>query len=169
MAKSSAASPCNGSALSGTFKKIPGSAGAGNVSYRLALLNTSQSTCFVTGIPQGRLLDKQGKALPTRIAAARPGVATAAKIELAPGSAATADARFSPDVPGTGEQHSGPCEKTAYWFAVIPALGHGNVRAPISPPTPVCEKGSLSFSLLNAFPSLGDWAMARFAPRSGPR
>jgi uncharacterized protein YecT (DUF1311 family) len=150
MAKSSSAPPCSGQALSGTFKAIPGSAGAGSISYRLTLVNRSQSSCYVTGIPMVVLLDKQGKALPTHARVATPGVALAAKIELAAGSAATADARFSPDVPGAGEQHPGPCEKTAYWLSVTPTSGQGSLRAPISPPTPVCEKGSLSFSLLKA-------------------
>ena len=149
-ATSSAAAACNGSALSGTFTRVPGSEGAGNVVYRLTLLNRSQSTCFVTGIPRLVLLDKNGKALPTAVVPASPGTGTAAKIELAPGSAATADARFSPDVPGPGEQHRGACEKTAYWLTVSPAPGHGSLRASISPPTPVCEKGGMSFSLLRA-------------------
>jgi uncharacterized protein YecT (DUF1311 family) len=150
LAKSSAAAPCNASALSGTFTRIVGSEGAGSVSYRLTLLNTSRSTCFVTGIPKLVLRDKQGKALPTTVGPASPGTATAAKIELAPGSAATADARLSPDVPGPGEQHPGACEKTSYWLTVSPAPGHGSLRAPISPPTPVCVKGGMSFSLLRA-------------------
>ncbi len=147
--------PCSASALSGTFKVIPGSAGAGNISYRLTLVNTSRSTCFVTGIPTLVLLDRKGKALPTAVRPAARGVGTAAMIQLAPGSAATADARFSPDVPGAGEQHPGACEKTAYWLRVSPAPGRGSLRAPISPPTPVCEKGTLTFSLLRAAPATG--------------
>jgi uncharacterized protein YecT (DUF1311 family) len=150
LAKSSAVAPCNASQLSGTFTHIPGSDGAGNTSYRLTLANRSSSTCFVTGIPRLVLLDKQGKPLPTSVRPATPGVATSAKITLAPGSAAIADARFSPDVPGSGEQHPGACEKTAYWLNVSPAPGTGSLRAPISPPTPVCEKGGMSFSLLKA-------------------
>ncbi len=153
LASSSASSACNGSQLSGSFKVIPGSPAAGSISYRLTLLNKSRSTCFVTGIPAVVLLDKQGKALPTSVRPARPGIATSAKVDLTPGSAAIADARFSPDVPGVGEGHPGPCEKTAYWLAVSPAPGGGSVRAPISPPTPVCEKGRLSFSLLTAAPA----------------
>jgi uncharacterized protein YecT (DUF1311 family) len=150
LASSSAAGPCAASGLAGTFTVIPGSQGAGNVSYRLTLVNTSGSSCFVTGIPVVVLLDKQGKPLPTSVHPATPGVATSAKINLAPGAAAVADARFSPDVPGPGEQHPGACEKTAYWLKVSPRPGAGSLRAPISPPTPVCEKGSLSFSLLRA-------------------
>jgi len=153
LAKSSAAAPCDASQLSGTFKHLPGSEGAGSVSYRLTLLNAARSACFVTGIPGLVLLDKQGKALPTHVHAASPGTATAAKVELAPGSAATADARFSPDVPGPGEQHSGPCEKTAYSLTVSPTPGRGSLRAPISPPTAVCEKGGMSLSLLRAAPT----------------
>jgi uncharacterized protein YecT (DUF1311 family) len=148
LARSSASSPCNGSQLSGTFTAVPGSAGAGSISYRLTLVNRSQSTCFVTGIPRVVLLDVNGRALPTSVRPAAPGVATSAKIDLAPGSAATADARFSPDVPGPGEQHPGACEKTAYWLAVRPAPGPGKLSVPVSPPTPVCEQGRMSFSLL---------------------
>jgi uncharacterized protein YecT (DUF1311 family) len=148
LARSSAASPCNGSQLGGTFTRIPGSEGAGSVSYRLTLVNRSQTTCFVTGIPGLVLLDVNGKALPTSVRPASPGVATSAKIGLAPGSAATADARFSPDVPGPGEQHPGACERTAFWLSVSPAPGRGKLSVPISPPTPVCEKGRMSLSLL---------------------
>jgi hypothetical protein len=111
LARSSAASPCNAAALSGTFREIPNSAGAGNITYRLTLTNMSHASCFVTGIPSGTLLDKQGKALPTHAYALSPGTALAAKIELAPGASATAESRFSPDVPGDGEQHPGLCER----------------------------------------------------------
>jgi uncharacterized protein YecT (DUF1311 family) len=147
-AGSSALTPCNASQLVGTFTRVPGSAAAGSVSYRLALVNRSRSGCFVTGIPGLVLLDAGGRALPTSVRPASPGVATSAKIGLAPGAAATADARFSPDVPGPGEQHPGACERTAYVLAVSPTPGRGRLSVSVSPPTPVCEKGHLSLSLL---------------------
>jgi hypothetical protein len=97
-----AAPACTGSSLGGTFAGIPGSAGAGQISYRLTVTNTSNAACFVSGMPQLQLLDAQGAALPTSVTAAQPGQASAAKIVLQPSASATSDARFSPDVPGVG-------------------------------------------------------------------
>ena len=68
---------------------------------------------------------------------------------LQSGAAAKADARFSPDVPGTGEQHTGPCEPKAYVLRVT-APGGGTVAAPINPPTAVCERGGLSFTVFES-------------------
>ena len=107
--------PCKASQLTGTFKFIPGSPGAGSISYRLRLANTSGPTCFVSGLVGLRLLSKTGKPLPTKVTPVfQPGL-TAVKVTLRHGKAAKADARFSPDIPGPGEPHSGaPCEPKAY-------------------------------------------------------
>ena len=146
-----AATPaCTGSSLAGTFAGIPGSAGAGNISYRLTVTNSSNSACFVSGIPQLQLLDAQGGALPTSVTAAQPGRATAAKIVLQPSASATSDARFSPDVPGVGEGQAGqPCEPVAHQLQVT-ATGGGAFVVPITPPTSVCEHGSLRMTLYTA-------------------
>ena len=136
------AAPCLASALTGSFTVIPGSAGAGQISYRLRLTNQGDAPCFVSGIPQLQLLDAQGAKLPTNVSPAHPGTATAARVDLQPGDAATSDARFSPDVPGGTEQTDGPCERKAYTLRVT--VGAGSVDAPVTPPTPVCERGSLS-------------------------
>jgi hypothetical protein len=136
---------CTGSHLTGTFSVVRGSAGAGNISYRLALKNASSSTCTVTGLPQGRLLSKAGKPLPTHVQAAMPGALTAILVRLAPGRTACAEARFSPDVPGVGEPVAGRrCEPTAYWFRDA-APGGGTTKVKVAPPTPVCEHGRLLF------------------------
>jgi hypothetical protein len=149
-ASSPAAAPaCTGGDLGGSFAVIPGSAGAGQVSYRLTLTNTSGNSCFVSGIPEVKLLDAQGNGLPTSVSAAQPGQATAAKVVLAPGGSAQADARFSPDVPGPGEQQPGQCEPTAHRLQVT-ADGGGTVVVAVTPPTPVCEHGALSMSVLSA-------------------
>jgi len=161
-ASPAAAGPCAGSDLTGSFDVIPGSAGAGNISYRLSLVNASPRRCFVSGIPQVRLLGKAGQPLPTAVSPARPGVATAAKVELAPGASAVADARFSPDVPGVGEGGTGQCEPTAYSLRVT-APGGGSLKAKVTPPTPVCEHGALSFSLLRAGPAVSYAACLRRA------
>ena len=143
-----AAGPCSGADLGGRFTVVRGSAGAGQITYALRLTNTSHSACWVSGIPRLRLLGAKGGALPTAVSAARPGEATAAKIVLAPGRSARADARFSPDVPGPGEQTPGACEPTAHRLRVT--IGGRSVVVPVSPPTPVCEHGALSMSLLRA-------------------
>ncbi len=141
--------PCTGKDLRGTFKAVPGSQGAGNIVYALRLTNASARACTVTGIPQVQLLDAQGQKLPTAAVAAHPGELTAVLVTLAPGQAATLNARFSPDVPGKGEQHMGRCEPIASKLRVTPS-GGGSLIAAITPPTSVCEHGGMTLSVLTA-------------------
>lgn len=145
----SAASACTGTQLSATFDLVPGSGGAGQVAYALTLKNTSQTGCWVSGLPQVELLGSSGNPLPTRVSPAQPGTATAAKIDLKPGATASARAQFSPDVSGQGDATSGPCQPTAHTLRVT-ADGGGTVDAPVAPPTSVCERGTLNFDLLAA-------------------
>jgi Protein of unknown function (DUF4232) len=138
---------CTGAQLSGKFAYEPGSAGAGNVVYRLTMTNRSSHLCAVTGLPAVRLLGRTGNPLPTSVKAVfRPGL-TAVLVRLAPGGSAKATARFSPDVPGPGEPVSGrQCEPTSYWLRVT-ARGGGTTKAPVKPPTPVCEHGTLQMTV----------------------
>ncbi|HEV8462903.1 MAG TPA: DUF4232 domain-containing protein [Gaiellaceae bacterium] len=138
-AGSTTSSRCRGIQLAGAFTAIPGSAGAGNIVYRLALQNLSSSSCTLTGLPQGVLLGKTGTRLPTHIRTAFPG-RMPVLVRLAPGRFAYANARFSPDVPGTGDHTTGQCEPRAYWLQVE------GINVKIAPATPVCERGTLSFS-----------------------
>jgi hypothetical protein len=143
-----ASAPCTGSTLSGTFKVIPGSPGAGNIVYRLKVKDVGTAPCFVTGVPGVTLLDATGHKLPTKATfVGRPGMLTAVMVPLSPGSGpATLTARFSPDVPGPGEPVTGKqCEPTAYKLRLSPS-GGGSVVVPISPPTPVCEHGGLQLT-----------------------
>ena len=144
-APAQAAAPCAADVLSGTFSVIPGSPGAGGISYRLRLVNSSSESCTVSGIPAMLLLDEQGAKLPTNVSPAIPGQA-AARVVLAPGAAATAEARFSPDIPAGSEPTDAPCEPRA--FTLVVTIGGGSVVAPVRPPTPVCERGTLNFSNL---------------------
>jgi hypothetical protein len=139
------AADCAGNQLAGRFTVVFGSAGAGNITYKLMLKNTSSRPCTVTGLPVGRLLGKTKKQLSTHIRAAHPGRLTAILVTLAPGGSAYATARFSPDVSGTGEQVVGPCEPKAHWFRVR-ASGGGTTTVKVTPPTSVCEHGTMSFS-----------------------
>ena len=135
---------CAGSQLAGSFAAVPGSAGAGNITYALRLKNASQTPCSVTGLPQGQLLGRHGGKLPTHIRAAFPGALTAILVTLQPGQSTRATARFSPDVPGTGDHAPGPCEPTAYSLRVAGQGGATTVK--VRPPTPVCERGRMFFS-----------------------
>lgn len=146
-----AAPACTGSEVRATFAAIPGSAGAGNIVYRLVVTNTSRSPCFVSGLPQAQLLDANDVRLPTHVSAAQPGEPTSARIVLEQARSASADARFSPDVPGPGEpaNGTGSCELSAATLRIT-ALGGGDVDAPVRPRTPVCEHGALRFSAFTA-------------------
>jgi hypothetical protein len=133
-------SRCSGIQLGGTFAGVPNSAGAGNIVYRLALQNLSSSTCVLTGLPQGGvLLGKTATRLPTHIRNGFPGRA-ALFVRLAPGKVAYANARFSPDVAGTGDNTAGQCEPKAYWLQLE------GINVKVAPATPVCERGTLNFS-----------------------
>ena len=135
---------CTGAQLKATFKVVPGSAGAGNIVYRLVVTNKSTTACTVTGLPRVTLLTKLGKVNPTHVRAAFPQALTAVLVTLAPGKSAQATARFSPDVNGVGDHTPGRCQPLSYWLRVT-APGGGTTKAAITPATSVCERGSLQF------------------------
>ena len=97
----------------------------------------------------GQLVD--GGALPTSTSAEPPAPANPAKVSLQHGESAGAEARFSPDVNGTGDNAPGQCQPTATVLRVT-APGGGTLDAPIQPPTPVCERGSLHFRVFASAP-----------------
>jgi hypothetical protein len=134
---------CTAHELSGMFDVVHGSAGAGQITYRLSLKNTGSSACSVSGVPQVLLIGTSGAALPTS-PSAEPGQGPGTTVVLQPGDSAAADARFSPDVPGQGDKQPGQCQPTATVIRVT-APGGGTLDAPVQPPTPVCERGSLHF------------------------
>jgi len=129
---------------------IPGSAGAGNIVYSLRMRLVSGRTCFVYGVPRLQLLDRLRRPLPTKVTrAVRPGL-MALRVLLRPGHGTRASARFSPDIPGPGEPQAGAqCERRSYYVRVTPPPGGGTFLAPVRPPTPVCEHGSLSVSVMS--------------------
>ena len=148
-AAASAASPCTSAQVSASMTVVRGSAGAGNIVYRLRLRNVSAVACVVAGRPALRLRDSYGHGLPTHVAATPPG-SIGALITLAPGASAGATLRFSPDVPGKGEQTTGACEPVAHSVRVtLASPGHGSLSGPIKPATSVCEHGGMSESNLS--------------------
>jgi hypothetical protein len=142
------ASACTGDAMTGSFAVIPNSEGAGNIGYQLHVTNASPVACFVSGLPNAQLLSSAGHDLPTNVVAAQAGQATAARIILQPGTSASADARFSPDIPGGSEPSDAPCEPKSFTLRL--AFGGAPLDVAITPPTPVCEHGTLQFSLFTA-------------------
>ena len=146
-----ASAPCAAGSLQGTFDVVPGSPGAGQISYTLTLTNTGATPCYVLGIPQVQLLGTTGTALPTAPSAEPPAPANPPKISLQHGKSANSEARFSPDVNGTGDNTGGQCQPTATVLRVT-APGGGTLDAPIQPPTPVCERGSLHFRVFTSAP-----------------
>jgi hypothetical protein len=142
------AAACVGSQLSGSFIVVAGSQGAGQISYVLKLTNISQDSCFVSGLPDAQLLTAKTAPLPTNVVAA--GSSSGPKVVVAPGTSAVADARFSPSVPGQGDSQSGNCQPRAAKLGVSPDGGGATVYAPITPPTSVCERGTLNFNVYSA-------------------
>lgn len=139
---------CTLSSFKGTFKVVPGSAGAGSIVYKLRVVNNSGSACAFSTAPALRLLDKHGHALPTHAKFPASQVAT---ISIAPGKAAIATARFSPDMPSGGEPQSGPCEKRAFKLRI--RTGPTNaVTIPVKPATKVCGRGSMVFKAIHQGP-----------------
>jgi hypothetical protein len=136
---------CAGNQLKGTFAVVPNSEGAGNIVYKLTLKNRSNAPCTVTGLPQGQLLGRKHNPLPTHVRAANPGALTAVLVTLLPGKSTFATARFSPDVNGTGDSMSRRCQPLSFWFRVR-GQGGGVTIVPVTPPTSVCERGTLSFT-----------------------
>jgi hypothetical protein len=135
---------CGTSRLSGSFRVVPGSAGAGHIVYTLRLRNNAHRACRLLGIPRLTLLDRRGRALPTRVEPFVAGALTA-PLTVRPGHLAVSDARFSPDIPSGGEPTGGPCERTAHRLLLRPRGVHGTLAVSIRPPTPVCERGTLTF------------------------
>jgi hypothetical protein len=135
--------------LTGTFSVVPGSAAAGTVDYRLRVRNSSAPECGVTGVPGPSLLDARGRVLETRARFAGPRSSpTAVLVPLGPGRGAALTARLSSGVPGEPPSVAG-CERQAAGLRVLPS-GGGPLVVAASPPTPVCEHGSLRLTASTA-------------------
>lgn len=139
-----AAARCTGAELSGTFALVPGSAGAGQIAYALTVKNRSHKACSLHGLPSVTLLSASGSPLPTHVRSANVGGGRSVLVLLQAGASAVAQARFSPDIPGTGDSQSGPCQPTAHTLQVTPN-GGGVMDAAIRPATSVCQQGTLNF------------------------
>ena len=147
--KVAAIGPCQPAQLTGSFATIVGSAGAGNIEARLVLTNVSSSICTTEGYVGMQLLGTGGALLPTNVV--RVTTSAPVPLTLSPGDSMNAVARYSPDVPGVGDNQSGQCQPIAYTTEVTPPndTTHLVVNGPA---TSVCEKGTLSIGPLAAGP-----------------
>ena len=141
LAGATSAPSCTTTALRVSFNVVPNSQGAGTEEYLLKVTNAGFNTCSL-GRPTVTLLSKSGAALPSHSISSSKPVVVAASV--------MADARFSPDVPGTGDKQTGHCEPTAYKIRVAFAGSAGTVTGAIKPPTPVCERGTMTILQLKA-------------------
>src|SRR5439155_4268101 len=87
--------PCTASDLTATFDAVAGSQGAGNIVYALKIKNAGSSACDLT-ITSFQLLDASGADNPTNV---QPPPAAS----IGTGESLGYNARFSPDVNGTGD------------------------------------------------------------------
>lgn len=147
-ATTAVASRCDAASLSGSFAVILGSQGAGNVAARLVLTNHTASPCTTGGYVGLQLVGSNGASLPTNVQRAA-GVAPGANFVLGPGASASMSARFSPDVPGPGDSQTGACQPSAAATLVIAPNGMHQFQVP-GPASPVCERGTLSITPLQA-------------------
>jgi hypothetical protein len=134
---STSAAACTGSQLAGTFNVVPGSPGGGQIAYTLTVRNASAVTCALI-VRSVVLLDAADSPLPTKAYGALPSGL------LTPSASASSIARFSPDVPGTGDNQSSACQPKAHMLRVT-TTGGGSFDAPVKPATSVCEQGTLTF------------------------
>jgi hypothetical protein len=131
---------CNANNFQAHMKEIPGSAGAGSISYQLRLKNVASNACMMGNHPALQLEKADGKDLPTHVHK----LGASSVVTVAAGGTARAELRFSPDIPGPGEPTHGPCEPRASLVLVTLATpGKGATVAQVRPKTSVCSHGSI--------------------------
>ena len=142
---------CHTSDLSASFTVVYGSAGAGSISYNLRVTNTSMHQCTIYGFAGMLLLDASHTPLPTNVA--WDSLVPRRLLRLNPGGSAAATARFSPDVPGAGDNPGPACQPTAFYTEVTPPDETTQLVTAVTSPTPVCERGSIQLSAFVAGPT----------------
>lgn len=139
---------CHTRDLSAAFSYRLGSSGMGHVGYIIELTNTSAHPCTVYGHPGLQLLDAHHKPLPTHVQ--WNGQVPNRVVTLAPAASASASAYFSPDIPGVGDAQSGACQPVAAYTEITAPNETTHLVVPVTPPTSVCERGTMSVSALVA-------------------
>lgn len=135
---------CHTSDLSASYTVVVDSEAAGSISYNLRLTNTSTHQCTIYGYAGMLLLDANHKPLPTNVQ--RDSLVPKRLLRLDPGGSAAATARFSPDVHGVGDNPGQACQPTAHYTEVTPPDETTQLVTAVSPPTSVCERGTMALS-----------------------
>ena len=135
---------CQTSDLAASYTVVVGSSAAGSISYNLRLTDTSMHQCTIYGYAGMLLLDANHKPLPTNVQ--RDSLVPKQLLRLNPGGSASATVRFSPDVPGVGDNPSSACQPTAYYAEVTPPDDTTQLVTAVNPPTSVCERGTMQIS-----------------------
>jgi hypothetical protein len=139
-ASPSAASSCKNTQLTAAMTVIGGSSGAGSISYKLTLKNTSSKPCRLGNRPGLGLMRANGTSLPTKVIYS----GKAATVTIAAKGSRSIKLRFSPDIPGPGEPKKGPCEpKAAKVLVGLTSPASAEVIGAVKPPTSVCQKGRM--------------------------
>jgi hypothetical protein len=126
---------------------IAASQAAGSISYSLRIENRSANTCTLGSHLGLGLLGKSALPLPTHVQY----LGRRTTVRLTAGHSASAQLRFSADIPGPGEPQRGPCEPRAQKVRVgLGGLAQGSVLAQVKPATSVCEHGTISEQPLKA-------------------
>jgi hypothetical protein len=129
--------------LTAKMTLIKGSFGAGNVSYRLTLGNSGSGFCTGSTTPGLHLHGRNGAGLPTNVKYS----GRSTRLTIGRGAdvlSASEKLRFSPDIPGPGEPTRGACEPKA--FKIHVNFGSASAVGAVSPPTSVCEHGTMRSS-----------------------
>jgi hypothetical protein len=150
-AAASGTARCHTSDVTASYTVVAGSAAAGSISYNLRLTDTSMHQCTIYGFAGMLLLDANHKPLPTNVQ--RDSLVPKQLLRLNPGGSASATVRFSPDVPGVGDNPSPVCQPTAYYTEVTPPDETTQLVTAVSPPTSVCERGTMAISAFIAGPT----------------
>jgi len=122
----------------------------GDIDYAATLTNAASHSCTLYGYPGLLLLDAKYAPLPTD--ALRIPDPAKRLIILPAGGIATAFGRFTPDVPGVGDNTTVPpggvwvCQPTAVHIQIIPPDETTHLVVKVTPPTSVCQSGLMQVS-----------------------
>ncbi|HEY3871286.1 MAG TPA: DUF4232 domain-containing protein [Actinocrinis sp.] len=134
-------SKCSTNDLSGYVSIVPNSAGMGNELMNVKLTNTSGHTCTIYGYPGFQLEDKNQSNLPTNVVRTS---GTEQTITVPNGDSAATTVRFDFDVPGAGDNPTGPCQPESYYTQITPPDQTTQLVAQIQGgPVTVCQSGEM--------------------------
>jgi hypothetical protein len=107
--------------------------------YLLTVRNGYTKSCAL-GQPTVTLISKFGKYLPSH------SIASSTATVVGPYVKEYSKVSFSPTVPGLNDNQKGRCAPKAYRIKIAFAGSAGKVSSPVTPPTQVCEQGTMTLA-----------------------